>query len=127
MEGEPDDWPILGPLGGQLGSWIDQFVIDPDAWHNGFGTDAALALHRYLFDYLDLRRVNTTIRADNAAAAKIAARIGYGEFGRGADVFFRDGGYVGEIWLLCERAAWDERFPNEREYAAAPGAPTVVA
>ena len=99
--------------------WIDQLVVDPDAWGLGLGTDAALTLHRYLFDYLDLRRVNTTIRAGNAAAAKIAARIGYTEFGRGSDVFYRDGGYVGEIWLLCERAAWDERFPNEREYASA--------
>lgn len=96
--------------------WIDQFVIGPDAWRQGLGTDAALALHRYLFDYLDLRRVNTTIRADNVAAAKIAARLGYTEFARGKDVFYRDGAYVGEIWLLCEHAAWDERFPNEREY-----------
>ena len=96
--------------------WVDQFVVDPDAWRRGLGTDAALALHRYLFDYLDLRRVNTTLRADNAAAAKIAARLGYSEFARGTDVFYRDGAYVGEVWLLCERAAWDERYPNEREY-----------
>jgi RimJ/RimL family protein N-acetyltransferase len=102
--------------------WIDQFVIDPDVWHTGLGSDAALALHRYLFDYLDLRRVNTTIRADNAAGAKIAARLGYSEFARGSDVFYRDGGYVGETWLLCERAAWDERFPREREYALAASA-----
>ena len=99
--------------------WIDQFVIDPELWHRGIATDAAVALHRYLFDYLDLRRVNMTIRADNAAGAKIAARIGYTEFARGSDVFYRDGAYVGEIWLLCERAAWDERFPNEREYKIA--------
>jgi len=102
--------------------WIDQFVIDPDAWRLGIGTDAAIALHRYLFDYLDLRRVNTTVRADNAAAARIAARLGYSEFARGSEVFYRDGGYVGEIWLLCERAAWDERFPNEHEYARATAA-----
>jgi RimJ/RimL family protein N-acetyltransferase len=99
--------------------WIDQFVIDPDAWRTGIGTDAAMALHRYLFDYLDLRRVNTTVRADNVAAARIAARLGYTEFARGTEVFYRDGEYVGEIWLLCERSAWNERFPNEREYALA--------
>ena len=99
--------------------WVDQFVIDPEAWRTGIGTDVAIALHRYLFDYLDLRRVNTTIRADNAAAAKIAARLGYSEFARGSEVFYRDGGYVGEVWLLCERAAWDQRFPDEHEYAGA--------
>ena len=103
--------------------WIDQFVIDPDVWRTGIGTDAALALHRYLFDYLDLRRVNTTLRADNVAGAKIASRLGYSEFARGRDVFYRDGGYVGEVWLLCERAAWDERFPSEREYTRATSTP----
>jgi RimJ/RimL family protein N-acetyltransferase len=97
--------------------WIDQFLLAADAWRRGLGTDAAITLHRYLFDYLDLRRVNFTIRADNAAAAKIAARLGYTEFARGNDVFYRDGAYVGEIWLLCERRAWDERFASEREYA----------
>ena len=97
--------------------WIDQFVVDPDRWGQGIARDAAQALHRYLFDYLDLRRVNTTIRADNAAGAKLLAGFGYTEFARGSDVFFRDGGYVGEIWLMCERAAWDERFPKEYEYA----------
>ena len=96
--------------------WVDQFIIHPERWRSGIGTDAALALHRYLFDYLDLRRVNMTIRADNAAGAKIAARIGYTEFALGSDVFYRDGGYVGEIWYLCEREAWDARYPNEREY-----------
>ena len=99
--------------------WIDQFVIDPDQWHRGIASDAAVALHRYLFDYLDLRRVNTTIRADNLAGAKLGARLGYTEFARGSEVFYRNGGYTGEIWLLCERAAWDERFPKEREYKIA--------
>ena len=96
--------------------WIDQLVIGPDAWRQGLATDAALALHRYLFDYLDLRRVNVTIREDNVAAAKIAKRLGYTEFAKGNDVFYRDGAYVNEIWLLCERAAWNERFGDLREY-----------
>jgi RimJ/RimL family protein N-acetyltransferase len=106
--------------------WIDQFVVDPERWGSGIGTDAALALHRYLFDYLDMRRVNMTVRADNAAGAKIAARIGYTEFARGSDVFYRDGGYIGEIWFLCEREAWDTRYPNEREYSLVTGAGAPV-
>lgn len=96
--------------------WVDQLVIGPDVWRQGLGTDAALALHRYLFDYLDLRRVNMTMRADNSAAAAIARRLGYTEFGHGKDVFYRDGTYVDEIWLLCDRAAWNERFADLREY-----------
>lgn len=96
--------------------WIDQLVIDPDLWRKGYGGDAAFALHRFLFDYLDLRRVNATMRADNAAGAAIAKRLGHAEFARGSEVFYRDGGHVGEIWLLLERAAWNERYGSEREY-----------
>lgn len=96
--------------------WIDQLVIGPDAWRQGYGTDAMLALHRYLFDYLDLRRVNATIRDGNTAAAKIAQRLGYTEFAHGKDVFYRDGEYVDELWLMCERTAWNERFADLREY-----------
>jgi len=47
--------------------------------------DAALALHRYLFDYLDLRLVTTELRADNEAALKIATKLGYTEFAHGHD------------------------------------------
>jgi RimJ/RimL family protein N-acetyltransferase len=97
--------------------WIDQLVIDPEDWRKGHASDAALAVHRYLFDYLDMQRVSTTVRADNAAARRIAEKLGYIEFGCGHDVFYRDGGYVDEVWLLMERATWDERWAAEREYA----------
>src|SRR2546428_6267164 len=80
--------------------WIDQFVIDPDLWHRGHAFDALLALHRYFFDYLDLQRVNTTVRADNEAALRIAGRLGYVEFARGHQVFYRDGVYLDEVWLM---------------------------
>ena len=99
-------------------AWIDQVCIDPDRWGKGHAGDALLALHRYLFDYLDLQRVNTTIRDGNAGAAKLFAAIGYTEFARGHSVYYRDGEYVDEVWLMCERAAWNERFAGEREYAA---------
>ena len=112
--------------------WIDQFVVDPDRWRGGIASDAALALHRYLFDYLDLRRVNATIRADNGAGAKIASQLGYTEFAHGREVFYRDGAYVDEVWLLMERGAWDERWSKEREYEplqgrTVPGAAGVLA
>jgi len=40
---------------------VNHFVVDPDEWRKGHGSDAALALHRYLFDYLDLRLVTTEL------------------------------------------------------------------
>lgn len=97
---------------------LAHFVIDPEHWHRGHGSDAALALHRYLFDYLDLRRVTLELHGDNAHALRIAERLGYVEYGRGHDAHYRDGGYTDQVQLLMERGTWDERWgATHREYA----------
>lgn len=99
-------------------SHLHNFVIDPDAWRRGYGFDAALALHRYLFDYLDLRRVSVNFPIDNVGAARIAERLGYVEYAHKHEVHYRDGAFVDELELLMERELWDTRFgASEREYA----------
>jgi RimJ/RimL family protein N-acetyltransferase len=104
----------VGGLESPPSASLQHFIIDPDEWRKGYGWDAALALHRY---YLDLKRSAAELRADNAAALRIAAKLGYTEFARGHEVHYRDGGYVDESWVLMERATWDERFgKTEREY-----------
>jgi len=101
----------------ELGFTLRQFVIDPDQWRKGYGFDAALALHRYLFDYLNLPRVGVELRADNGAAIRIADRLGYVEYARGHEVHYRDGGYVDELQLFMSKDAWNERWAaTEREY-----------
>ena len=102
---------------------IEHFVIAPDAWHKGYGWDAALAMHRYLFDYLDLRRVSVELRGDNTYALRIAGRLGYVEFARGHEAHYRDGGYTDDVKLLMDREVWDERWGTEhREYQPLEGA-----
>jgi RimJ/RimL family protein N-acetyltransferase len=99
------------------GAQLQHFIIDPEEWRKGYGWDAALALHRYFFDYLDLKRADIELRADNAAALRIAGRLGYNEYGRGHEVHYRDGAYVDEVSLVMQRATWDERWADsEREY-----------
>jgi len=95
---------------------INQLVIDPDRWRLGFGFDAALALHRFVFDYLDLRVMTADVRADNAAAKRIADRLGYTEFAHGHEVHYRDGAYVDELKLRMDKETWLERWSSEREY-----------
>ena len=96
---------------------LRQFVIDPDEWRKGFGFDAALALHRFLFDYLDLRRCGLELRADHTAGLRIADRLGYAEYARGHEVHYRDGAYVDEKQLFMNKDAWLERWgETEREY-----------
>jgi RimJ/RimL family protein N-acetyltransferase len=104
----------LWPMGN--GFDVNHFVVDPDEWRKGYGFDAALALHRYLFDYLDLRLATAELRADNAAGLKIATRLGYTEYARGHEVHYRDGAYVDELKLRMEKETWQERWSAEREY-----------
>jgi RimJ/RimL family protein N-acetyltransferase len=104
----------LWPMGN--GFDVNHFVVDPDEWRKGYGFDASLALHRYLFDYLDLRLATAELRADNAAALKIATRLGYTEYARGHEVHYRDGAYVDELKLRMEKETWQERWSAEREY-----------
>ncbi|MEK6225656.1 MAG: GNAT family protein [Chloroflexota bacterium] len=112
----------LWPMGG--GFDVNQFVIDPDEWRRGHGSDAALALHRYLFDYLDLRLVTTEVRADNVAALKIATKLGFTEFAHGHQVHYRDGDYVDELKLRMEKETWQQRWSAEREYPPLAGEAT---
>ena len=109
-----DKQSVLWSMGN--GFDLQQLVVDPDEWRKGFGFDAALALHRYLFDYLDLRVVTADVRADNAAARAIAVKLGYEEFAHGHDVDYRDGAYVDGIQLRMDKETWQERWSAEREY-----------
>ena len=95
---------------------IQELTIDPELWGRGLGSDAALALHRYFFDYLDWKSCNAELAADNARGLRIAARLGYREFGRGHSVYYRDGSYTDDVWLRFDRKTWDERWSGEREY-----------
>jgi len=102
----------------ESGFTLRHFLIDPLEWRKGYGFDAALALHRYLFDYLDLRRSGVEIRADNSAGLRIADRLGYVEYARGHEVHYRDGEYVDEAQLFMTKETWNERWgATEREYA----------
>lgn len=102
--------------------WTEQadipfFLLGSEHWGRGYGWDAALALHRYLFDYLDLRWSALSLPADNPAAVRIAEKLGYREFGRGHEVYWRDGAYADRIELRFDKEVWRERWEWEREYA----------
>lgn len=97
---------------------LEQFVIDPDHERKGYGWDAALALHRWIFDIMDLRMSATDrIAADDVGRQRILEKLGYVRFGHGHAVYYRDGAYVDQFLYQLEKSIWHERWPNEREYA----------
>ena len=96
---------------------LDQFVIDPDHERKGYGFDAALALHRWAFDIMDLRMVATDrIAADDIGRQRILEKLGYVQFGHGHAVYYRDGAYVDQYLYQMDKDAWVARWPDEREY-----------
>lgn len=102
---------------GNDGIGITHFTIDPDRWGQGLGSDAVLTLHRWIFDIVHARFSHTALAAHNAAALRIAKRLGYEEYARGTDVHYGDGRYVDGLQLRMELATWDERWSaTEREY-----------
>jgi RimJ/RimL family protein N-acetyltransferase len=97
---------------------FNQFVIDPDHERKGFGWDAALTLHRWIFDFMNMRMAATDrIAGDDLGRQRILEKLGYERFGHGHAVYYRDGAYVDQYLYQLERDTWLERWPNEREYA----------
>jgi len=97
---------------------LSQFVIDPDHVRKGYGWDAALTLHRWIFDITNMRMAATDrIAADDLGRQRILKKLGHERFGHGHAVYYRDGAYVDQYLYQMERETWLARWPNEREYA----------
>ncbi|MDQ6859111.1 MAG: GNAT family N-acetyltransferase [Chloroflexota bacterium] len=96
---------------------LDQFVIDPDDARKGYGWDAALALHRWAYDFMNLRMTATDrIAGDDIGRQRILEKLGYVRFGHGHSAYYRDGGYADQYHYQMDRETWNERWPGEREY-----------
>ena len=96
---------------------LEQLVIDPDQQRRGYGWDAALTLHRWIFDFMHLRMsVIDRVAADDLGRQRILEKLGYVRFGHGHGVYYRDGAYVDQYLYQMERDTWEQRWPNEREY-----------
>ena len=96
---------------------LSSLVIDPGTRRRGLGSDAARALHRFLFDYHATRAAEVALPADALAGLRIAEWLGYTRYARGTAAYYRDGAYVDEVRLRFDRATWDARWAaTEREY-----------
>lgn len=68
------------------------YIIHPDHWRQGFGTEAGNLLLEYIFTKMSLNRVELWIDSKNIASQKLASKLGFTRYGH----FF-------------------QRFPNEAE------------
>ena len=111
------DFPTEPGSFGDGGIGITHLTIDPERWRQGLGWDAALTLHRWIFDIVHARSSATTLAAHNAGAIRIAERLGYETYALGHAAHYGDGRYVDELQQRMELSTWDERWgATEREY-----------
>ena len=52
------------------------YLLNRDFWHNGYATEAALAMKKYAFDVLSFKEVYSIIRDTNIASQNVAKRVG---------------------------------------------------
>jgi ribosomal-protein-alanine N-acetyltransferase len=73
------------------------FAYTARCWGQGYGTEAAVALIRYGFDTLNLRKITATCSPDNTGSARVLAKLG-----------MRPEGYLHDHVLV--RNAWQDRL-----------------
>lgn len=90
-----DDEPV-GTIG--LGDVVDHwgvaelgYMIDPDAWDNGYATDAVGAIVDYGFDELRLAKVRASAFAWNDASIRVLEKAGFTHEGSLRDHALVDG------------------------------------
>jgi RimJ/RimL family protein N-acetyltransferase len=76
---QPDGWPGL-----EVG-----WVLDRDAWGNGYATEAGNAAISYAFEVLHAEEVISLIRPENTGSIRVAERLG--------ETYQRDVELLGEV------------------------------
>ncbi|MCG5215595.1 GNAT family N-acetyltransferase [Streptosporangium sp. KLBMP 9127] len=72
-------------------SELDLYLGEKDVWGQGYATDAMRLTCRYGFEKMRLHRISLTVVAENAAARRVYAKVGFVEEGRMREAFRRDG------------------------------------
>ncbi|WP_284009833.1 GNAT family N-acetyltransferase [Haloarcula pelagica] len=73
---------------GELG-----YYLTPDAWGNGYATDAARTIVDYAFAELRLHRVHALAFDDNEASRRVLEKVGFEHEGVMREHWFRNGEY----------------------------------
>ena len=72
---------------------LDLVIGEKSLWGNGFGTAAARAAVEFAFVKAGLHRVQVWVRADHAAAIRVAEKAGFTREGVARDRLFRQGAW----------------------------------
>lgn len=103
-----------GRVVGKAGFWrLPEvgYLLHPDYWRQGYGTEALRALIAYGFQERGLDRVTADVDPDNQASIALLQKLGFAETGREKNTLQIGGSWFDSIYFGLERAIW-ERAPR---------------
>ena len=99
---------------------------DKSSWGKGYGTDAMVALLRYLFHARNLHRAALSVLAWNERAIRSYEKVGFVREGRLRDDAYFDGRYHDQVVMGILRSEFDARWgAPERPADPAAGLPGI--
>ena len=87
-------------------------IGEKDLWGQGYGSEALRLLIRYLFDHLNLHRIQLDTWSGNERAMRSFARIGFREEGRLRDAVWGPGRYFDSVVMGLLRSEWAQPGPE---------------
>lgn len=91
VDSEPVGTIGLGGVNERTGFGELGYYLEPDAWGNGYATDAARTLVDYAFTELRLHRIQAKAFDENAASRRVLEKVGFRHEGVLRAHWFRDG------------------------------------
>ncbi|MBN9314466.1 MAG: GNAT family N-acetyltransferase [Devosia sp.] len=112
FSGDParDEWVIAqdDKVVGNIGIWNMPefgFILHPDAWGRGIGTEAATAFLRYAFATHPIDGITADVDPRNAASLALLHKLGFVETGRAEHTFLVGSEWCDSVYLMLPRAA----------------------
>jgi RimJ/RimL family protein N-acetyltransferase len=98
-----------GRLIGKAGCWrLPEigYILRPDAWGQGFATEALTAAIAHIFSAHDLDAITADVDPRNTASLRLLARLGFAETGRASATWEIAGEVCDSVYLALARAAF---------------------
>ena len=92
-----------------------RFLIYPDEYrHGGYGSETEALVLRYVFDTMNLHRLQCEVFSDNEAVIGLHQKFGFQVEGVFRDYVFKDGAYRDVTYLAMLREGYDSAATQER-------------
>ncbi len=111
------DGKLIGNVGIQHIDFSDRkadigiVIGEKDFWSKGYGTDALRVLVGYLFDELNMERVQLFADSRNKRALACYKKVGFKQEGLMRHDRWKDGVYVDDVMMSILRTDWRRKHP----------------